>query len=393
MRDGRPDRPDRRAIFYMDSLSSLAGRNAIFLPAAIWMDSPVAGFRPIRASRDCTCRMPRPLRRILSPFVRCRVVSATKSPSMPSATFFGRSWPSANWAAICLSVTVTCGAAFAATAFLTGAAAAFLAAGAAFFAAGTALTGAAALLATATGFNGTAAFLATAGFLAGGISNSFGMSGAATCSLTTIRTTRPIRHFSRFGGTFSALSKTPAVDHEPITVAKVSTKVCEARHERDRQGPCGSVKEPPFNGDALVDYDIISLTTQIVSAHVANNETSPDQLPTLIRDVHQALATVGQASAEPIKAEPAVDVKKSVFSDHIVCLECGVSMKMLKRHLATDHGMTPDEYRAKWGLPHTYPMVAPEYAAKRSQLAKDAGLGRKVEAPPPPKKAGRSKRG
>jgi MucR family transcriptional regulator, transcriptional regulator of exopolysaccharide biosynthesis len=142
-----------------------------------------------------------------------------------------------------------------------------------------------------------------------------------------------------------------------------------------------------------VEYELASLTADIVSAHIANNEVSRDLLPTLIRDVHQALATVGQAPAEPITAKPAVDVKKSVFPDHIVCLECGASMKMLKRHLATDHGMTPDEYRAKWGLPHTYPMVAPEYAATRSQLAKESGLGRKVEAPPPPKKGGRPKRG
>jgi predicted transcriptional regulator len=135
-----------------------------------------------------------------------------------------------------------------------------------------------------------------------------------------------------------------------------------------------------------VENEIVSLTARIVSAHIANNNVSADQLPALIRDVHQALATVGQAPAESIKAEPAVDVKKSVFPDHLVCLECGASMKMLKRHLATDHGMTPEEYRAKWDLPPTYPMVAPEYAATRSQLAKDMGLGRKVEAPPPPNK-------
>jgi predicted transcriptional regulator len=142
-----------------------------------------------------------------------------------------------------------------------------------------------------------------------------------------------------------------------------------------------------------VDYGIINLTTRIVSAHIANNNVSADQLPDLIRSVHQALATVGQTPAEPMKAEPAVDVKKSVFPDHIICLECGASQKMLKRHLATHHDMTPDEYRAKWGLPPTYPMVAPEYAATRSQLAKNSGLGRKVEAPPPPAKRGRSKRG
>jgi predicted transcriptional regulator len=144
------------------------------------------------------------------------------------------------------------------------------------------------------------------------------------------------------------------------------------------------VSEPAFNGDALVDYDIKNLTADIVSAHIANNNVSVEQLPALIRDVHQALATIGQAPAEPIKAEPAVDVKKSVFPDHIICLECGQSLKMLKRHLASDHDMTPEEYRAKWGLPPTYPMVAPEYAATRSQLAKDSGLGRRVEAPPPP---------
>ena len=141
-----------------------------------------------------------------------------------------------------------------------------------------------------------------------------------------------------------------------------------------------------------MDDRIRILTADIVSAHISRNNISVDQLPALIRDVHQALATVGQAPAESIKAEPAVDVKKSVFPDHIVCLECGASMKMLKRHLATDHGMTPEEYRAKWGLPATYPMVAPEYAATRSQLAKDSGLGRKKEAPPPPKKPGRQKR-
>jgi predicted transcriptional regulator len=141
-----------------------------------------------------------------------------------------------------------------------------------------------------------------------------------------------------------------------------------------------------------VEDEIVSLTARIVSAHIANNNVSVDELPGLIREVHQALATVGQTPAEPIKAEPAVDVKKSVFPDHIICLECGTSLKMLKRHLATDHGMTPDEYRAKWGLPHTYPMVAPEYAATRSQLAKDNGLGRKVQVPPARRKPGRPKR-
>jgi len=109
-----------------------------------------------------------------------------------------------------------------------------------------------------------------------------------------------------------------------------------------------------------------------VSAHIANNDMSADQLPGLIRNVHQTLATVGQTPAELTKSEPAVDVKNSVFADHILCLDCGKSFKMLKRHLATDHQMTPEEYRAQWNLPPTYPVVAPEYAATRSQLAKDS---------------------
>jgi predicted transcriptional regulator len=132
---------------------------------------------------------------------------------------------------------------------------------------------------------------------------------------------------------------------------------------------------------------IINLTTQIVSAYIAANDVSVSQLPGLIRDVYQALATVGQALAGPIKAEPTVAVKKSVFSDHIVCLECGASLKVLKRHLFLDHQMTPEEYRVKWNLPASFPMVAPEYAATRSQLAKDSGLGRRVEASPPQKPA------
>jgi predicted transcriptional regulator len=93
----------------------------------------------------------------------------------------------------------------------------------------------------------------------------------------------------------------------------------------------------------------------IVSAHGANNEVAVDRLAGLIRDVHQILATVEQVPVDPIKAEPAVAVKKSVFADHILCLDCGQSFKMLKRHISTDHQMTPDEYRAKWELPPTYP--------------------------------------
>jgi predicted transcriptional regulator len=139
-----------------------------------------------------------------------------------------------------------------------------------------------------------------------------------------------------------------------------------------------------------MDGDVLSLTANIVSAHVSNNEVSASQLPTLIRGVHQALATIGQTVAETLKAEAVVSAMKSVFSDRIVCLECSKGLKMLKRHIGADHGMTPHEYRAKWGLPSSYPMVAPEYAAQRSQLAKNHRFGRKVVAPtPPPRKRGR----
>jgi predicted transcriptional regulator len=137
---------------------------------------------------------------------------------------------------------------------------------------------------------------------------------------------------------------------------------------------------------------LINLTAQIVSAHIAGNDVSAGQLPGLIRDVHRALSSAGQATAAPIKPEPSVAVKKSVFADHILCLDCGGSFKMLKRHISTDHKMTPEEYRIKWELPSSYPMVAAEYAATRSKLAKDSGLGRKVEEVSPPKKRGGSKK-
>jgi predicted transcriptional regulator len=129
-----------------------------------------------------------------------------------------------------------------------------------------------------------------------------------------------------------------------------------------------------------------------VSAHVAANDVAVDQLPALIRDVYQALTTVEQAFAEPTKPVSSVNAKKSVFTDHILCLDCGQSFKMLKRHISTDHQMTPDEYRTKWGLPPSYPMVAANYAATRSKLALASGLGRKAEALPSPKKRGRPAR-
>ena len=143
-----------------------------------------------------------------------------------------------------------------------------------------------------------------------------------------------------------------------------------------------------------MEEQIMDLTAQIVSAHVAHNGVAVQQLPEFIRAVYQTLATVGQAPVEPIRPKSAVDAKKSVFADHILCLDCGKSLKMLKKHIATDHQMTPEEYRTKWGLPPSYPMVAADYAATRSKLAKDSGLGQRRKAPPLPlRKGGRSKKG
>ena len=126
---------------------------------------------------------------------------------------------------------------------------------------------------------------------------------------------------------------------------------------------------------------ILGLTAQIVSAHLSHNRLETDALPSLIQSVYRSLSTVGdvQPAATPARS-PAVPIRKSVFPEYIVCLEDGKKLKMLKRHLQASYGITPDEYRKKWGLPMDYPMVAPSYAAKRSSLAKENGLGRKPPA-------------
>jgi len=121
----------------------------------------------------------------------------------------------------------------------------------------------------------------------------------------------------------------------------------------------------------------IELTAEIVSAYVSNNTVAASEMPALINQVHQALLRVGggsvEAPAEQLK--PAIAVKRSVNPDYIVCLEDGKKFKSLKRHLRTQYNMSPEQYREKWGLPPDYPMVAPNYAAARSELAKQMGLG------------------
>lgn len=123
---------------------------------------------------------------------------------------------------------------------------------------------------------------------------------------------------------------------------------------------------------------LIELTADVVSAYVSNNPVPVGELPALIDHVHAALkATMGGPVAKPEELKPAVPIRKSVTPDYIISLEDGKKFKSLKRHLATHYGLTPEEYRAKWGLPADYPMVAPNYAAARSALAKTMGLGRK----------------
>lgn len=122
---------------------------------------------------------------------------------------------------------------------------------------------------------------------------------------------------------------------------------------------------------------LITLTADIVSAHVANNSVAVSDLPLLIHNVHNALSELDEANAPEVKPEPAVSIRSSIKPDYIVCLEDGKKLKMLKRHLMTHFGMTPDEYRQKWGLSADYPMVSPNYAEQRRKLAKKIGLGRK----------------
>ena len=121
--------------------------------------------------------------------------------------------------------------------------------------------------------------------------------------------------------------------------------------------------------------DTLELTTEIVAAYVSNNPVQSSDLANLIRNVHDALTNISTEEVQAPEAKPAIPVKKSVTDDFLICLEDGKKFKSLKRHLRAKYDMTPDEYREKWGLPFDYPMVAPSYARKRSQLAKKMGLG------------------
>ncbi len=132
---------------------------------------------------------------------------------------------------------------------------------------------------------------------------------------------------------------------------------------------------------AQSDDSLLALAARIVIAHIEHNETPARVLPVLIRNVYQALADAGtNAPPPPTKTGarmPGLARRETVFNDHLICMECGLKMKMLKRHLQTVHNMTPALYRMKWHLPHDYPMVAQQYAALRSSLAKESGLGKR----------------
>jgi predicted transcriptional regulator len=142
--------------------------------------------------------------------------------------------------------------------------------------------------------------------------------------------------------------------------------------------------------------DILDLTAQIVANYVGNNTASVGDLPALIKNVYAALAGVNEPESAPVEQKtPAVPIKKSITPDAIICLEDGRKFKSLKRHLRTKYNLSPEEYRAKWGLPKDYPMVAPSYAAARSSLAKSMGLGqggrRPTAAPAPAPAKGRKR--
>jgi predicted transcriptional regulator len=137
----------------------------------------------------------------------------------------------------------------------------------------------------------------------------------------------------------------------------------------------------------MADETLLRLAADIVAAHVSHNSVAASDVATLIQSAYTSLAKLGEAQV-PVeeKREPAVSIRSSVRPEAIACLECGAKFKMLKRHISTDHNLTPEGYRARWGLPATYPLVAPDYAAKRKELAVKIGLGRKPAPAPAPVK-------
>ncbi len=143
---------------------------------------------------------------------------------------------------------------------------------------------------------------------------------------------------------------------------------------------------PDDDAPSIQPNELLELTTEIVSAFVGNNSVTATEIPTLIQSVHSALAKIDKGDSAQERPNPAVPIKRSVTKDYLICLEDGKKLKMLKRHLRTDHGVTPEEYRERWGLASDYPMTAPNYAEKRSKLAKKIGFWKKR------RKAGKGKK-
>ena len=137
--------------------------------------------------------------------------------------------------------------------------------------------------------------------------------------------------------------------------------------------------------------DLLDATTRLASAYFSRNAVPTDQIPRVMADIHGSLAALGRTAPAPAPLLPAVPIKKSVKDQEILCLECGKGMKMLKRHLGTDHDLTIPAYKAKWGLASDYPTVAPAYARQRSEFAKKIGLGRKPGEATPAAKRGRKR--
>jgi predicted transcriptional regulator len=138
---------------------------------------------------------------------------------------------------------------------------------------------------------------------------------------------------------------------------------------------------PPIDDDDVAGSDLLGLSSEIVAAFVAQNALPPKDLPGLIRAVHATLSGLGTPAAPAAeRGKPAVPISRSVQPDYLVCLEDGKQLKMLKRYLRSRYNLTPEEYRRRWGLPPDYPMVAPGYAARRSEFAKQIGLGRGVRS-------------
>ena len=130
------------------------------------------------------------------------------------------------------------------------------------------------------------------------------------------------------------------------------------------------------------ETDLVTSSAQIVSSYVSHNSVRPEELAALLGKIHAALQALSTPPVTaPLRAEPAVSIKRSLSADRLICLECGKAFHSLKRHLTAQHDLTPDQYRAKWDLRLDYPMVAPNYAQRRSELAKRIGLGRKSKAP------------